>query len=430
MKPVRPVKLKVFAFLIIFMLAVFIMPADLTAEIQKFWVDTSHWETRPTEYIEGGYWQVTPRQEWIDTSYTVNQGYWKEEQQRRWIDTSYTVNQGYWEDYTYREWVTSGYWNYYTAQRWVDTSHWETRYRYVDEWVPTNKIFIYGTDSYGWSVYSSFAKYAGYYSGVINGKRYKYYKYVIDYRPSYGGRVYAIRYVCNYVQESVRESYQVWVSSGYWQSYTDSYYVDTSHWETRTDRRWVDTSYTVTQGNWEYYTTKVWVDTSYTVSQGYWHYYTTTDWIDTSHWEYEDIWVEEGHWVEADINLEGRVLHTLQWDENRINYNLSKTGIEDNPRAYEVFFNGEKFILNAYATGDFEPGSIHVELVGTEFETDLIHSSGSRWEGYIWDESFINFHDSECTFKFIAHYESGVEIEDEVTVYIVRDFYWLLHRGF
>jgi hypothetical protein len=108
----------------------------------------------------------------------------------------------------------------------------------------------------------------------------------------------------------------------------------------------------------------------------------------------------------------------------------AKTGTEDNPRAYEVFFNGEKFILNAYATGDFEPDSVHVELVSTEFEADLTHSSGSRWEGYIWDESFINFHDSECTFKFIAHYESGVEIEDEITVYIIRDFYWLLHRGF
>jgi hypothetical protein len=428
MRHVGLAKLKVF--LVIFILAVFILPADLSAEVQNFWVDTSHWETRPTEYIEQGYWQVTPRKDWVDTSYTVEQGYWEEVEQRRWVDTSYTVSQGYWEDYTYSEWVTSGYYQYYTAQRWVDTSHWETRYRYVDRWVSTNKVFIYGTDSYGWSVYSSYAKYAGYFEGTINGNRYKYHKYVIDYRPSYGGRIYAIKYVCNYVLKSVQESYQVWVSSGYWQSYTDSYYVDTSHWETRTARRWVDTSYTVEQGYWDYYTTKVWVDTSYTVSQGYWHYYSTTDWIDTSYWEYEDIWVEEGYWVEVDINLEGRVLHTLQWDRNRINYNLSKTGTEDNPRAYEIFFNGEKFILNAYATGDFEPDNVHVELLGTEFETDLSKSTGNKWEGYIWDDSFINFHDIACKFKFIAYYENGVEIEDEVTVYIVRDFYWLLHRGF
>jgi len=423
-------KLKILVFLVLFILITFILPTELAAEIHNFWVDTSHWETKPTEFIEGGYWQVTPRQRWIDTSYTVNQGYWRQTQQRRWVDTSYTVSQGYWEDYTYRVWVTSGYEHYYTARRWIDTSHWEIKYRYVDSWVPTSKVFLYGTSSYGWSVYSFAAKYAGYYSGVINGKRYKYHKYVIDYRPSYGGRVYAIRYVCNYVLESVKEYYRVWANSGYWQDYTDSYYVDTSHWENRTGRRWVDTSYTVSQGYWEYYTTNVWVDTSYTVSQGYWYYYSTNDWIDTSHWEYEDTWVEEGYWVEADINLEGRVLHTLQWDRNRISYNLSKTGSEDNPRAYEVFFNGEKFILNAYATGDFEPDSVHVELLGTEFEADLTHSSGSRWEGYIWDESFINFHDRDCVFKFTSHYDNGIEIEDEVTVYIVRDFYWLLHRGF
>ncbi|MBM3709488.1 MAG: hypothetical protein FJW61_03585, partial [Actinobacteria bacterium] len=87
------------------------------------------------------------------------------------------------------------------------------------------------------------------------------------------------------------------------------------------------------------------------MSQGYWHYYSTTDWIDTSHWVYEDLWVEEGHWIEADIKLEGKVLHTLQWDKNRINYNLSKSENENSPRGYEIFFNGERFVLNAYATG-------------------------------------------------------------------------------
>jgi len=430
MKMLRFVKLKILVLIVILISVIFIFTAELVAETYKFWVDTSHWETKPIEYIESGYWQVTPRQEWIDTSYTVSQGYWKDVQQRRWIDTSYTVSQGYWQDYTYSVWVSSGYRHYYTAQRWVDTSHWETRSRYVDKWVPCNIVFLYNTSSYGWSVYSFAAKYAGYYSGIINGKTYKYHKYVIDYNPSYGGRVYAIKYVCNYVLQSTTEYYQVWVNSGYWQSYTDSYWVDTSHWENRTGTRWVDTSYTVSEGYWEYYTASVWVDTSYTVPQGYWHYYSTTDWIDTSHWIYEDVWVEEGHWVEADINLEGKVLHTMQWDRNRISYNLSKTGNENSPRGYEIFFNGERFILNAYATGEFNPYSIHVELVGTEFEADLINSSTDKWEGYIWDESFINFSNRDCIFKFTAHYDSGIVLEEEVTVYIVRDFYWMLHRGF
>jgi len=68
--------------------------------------------------------------------------------------------------------------------------------------------------------------------------------------------------------------------------------------------------------------------------------------------------------------------------------------------------------------------------VGTRFETDLINSTNDKWEGYIWDESFINFSNRDCVFKFTAYYDNGIVLEDEVTVYIVRDFYWLLHRGF
>ncbi|MCE5328996.1 hypothetical protein LLG07_01470 [bacterium] len=93
-------------------------------------------------------------------------------------------------------------------------------------------------------------------------------------------------------------------------------------------------------------------------------------------------------------------------------------------------FNGERFILNAYATGEFELDSIHVELMGTEFESDLVNSSAEKWKGYIWDESFINFSDRDCIFKFTALYDNGIMLEDDVTVYIVRDFYWMLHRGF
>jgi len=251
MRLLRSAKLKILLLIVIFISVIFILPTELVAEVHKFWVDTSHWDTKPIEYIESGYWKETSRQKWIDTSYTVNQGYWSQSQQRRWIDTSYTVSQGGWEDYTYRLWVTSGYEHYYTANRWVDTSHWETRSRYVDKWVACDIVFLYNTSSYGWDVYSFAAKYAGYYSGIINGKTYKYNKYVIDYNPSYGGRVYAIKYVCDYALQSTIEYYQVRVSSGYWQSYTDSYWVDTSRWENRTGRRWVDTSYTVSQGYWE-----------------------------------------------------------------------------------------------------------------------------------------------------------------------------------
>ena len=55
-----------------------------------------------------------------------------------------------------------------------------------------------------------------------------------------------------------------------------------------------------------------------------------------------------------------------------------------------------------------------------ELETDLTYLGDNKWEGYIWDESFIyfhdNFHDRPCVFKFIASYSIGVEL-----VYIVSN---------
>ena len=106
------------------------------------------------------------------------------------------------------------------------------------------------------------------------GNRYRAHKWVIDYRPSYGGRVYAIKYVCYERESVVREYYNVWVSSGYYQSYIEYRTVDTSHWETRTRQ--------------------VWVDTSYVVQSGYWRYYTEREWVDNSHYEYQNVWVEDG----------------------------------------------------------------------------------------------------------------------------------------
>ncbi len=407
-------------FLFIFISVTFLTPQYLNAETRKFWIDTSHWETSK-EWVSSGYWQVTPRQRWVDTSYTVTQGFWQDYTEKVWVTSGYWSS--YWVDTSHWTWVSSGYWK----SKWVDTSHWETRYRYVNRWVSCNKVFLYGTNSYGWSVYSFASKYKGRYEGTISGKRYRYRKYVIDYRPSYGGRVYAIRYECYQVLKNAVESYRVWISSGYW----SRKWVDTSHWTWISSgywkSKWVDTSH------WENVAKGRWVDTSYTVSQGYWENYTETVWVDTSHWGTREEWVSEGHWVEAELNPKGKVLHTDRWNENRISYNLSKTGSPDDPRGYEIFFNGERFVLEAETAGDFDPESIHVEFLGTGFETDLTYTGNSTWEGYIWDTSFINFHDRDCVFKFTSSYDyegDKFEIDDEVTVYIVRDYYWRLHRGF
>jgi hypothetical protein len=259
-------------FLSVFLTSAFFYPGALycdnwlkvdTAENNLAWVDTSHWETK---------------------SVYVNDGYYKNIEKKRWVDTSYTVSGGYWETGQYRVWVKSSSVMPHTEYRYVDTSHWETTTSYVEVQKPVFFSVIFGTDSYGWSVYSFAAKFKGMKQVTYKGEKYLVNVYVIDYRPARGGQVYAVKYVflIKFVKEKRVSS--KWVSSGYWQPYTAYKTIDTSHWETRTGRHWVDTSYTVNSGYWENYTEK--------------------QWVDTGHYEDRRVWVSSGYYTEP---LHGKV---------------------------------------------------------------------------------------------------------------------------
>ncbi|HAJ94882.1 MAG TPA: hypothetical protein DCP02_01495, partial [Actinobacteria bacterium] len=68
-----------------------------------------------------------------------------------------------------------------------------------------NLTIYVGTSSYGWGVYSFAAKPAGKVTISYKGNRYRAYKDIIDYNPSYGGRVYAIKYICYLREAKVRQ---------------------------------------------------------------------------------------------------------------------------------------------------------------------------------------------------------------------------------
>jgi len=438
----------------------------------RYWVNTSHWETRYRNvsqayqvYVRSGYtsyyWVDTSHWVWVSSGYTSY--YWVDTSHWVWVKSGYTasrwVDTSHWETIYKIVWVESGYWTTVKETYWVDTSHWEdqkvwvseghyeTRYRYVEDWQPCNVTFVYNLENAHPFFYCEELDKDGPFKGTINGKTYRYNKYYLytyflgHMHGSPDEFFYAIRYKCYEVLNGYKkEAYSVWVPGGHWKRE----WVDTSHlvksgyWQSYNYNVWVDTSYMKTEGHWEDVTKRTWVDTS--------HWETETVWVDTSHWvssgytSYKDVWVEEGHYVEADLDPEGKVLHTEKWNENRINYNLSETGDPDKPRGYEIFFNGERFVLEADTLGDFQPVSVNVEFLDSSslgspsnFDTDLTNTGGSKWEGFIWDESFIYFHDRDCVFKFTAAYDYNgdkFEIEDEVTVYIARDYYWQLHRGF
>jgi len=253
-------------FLAVVFLIVFIFPQNLFSdnwlqvdvpEGSSVWVDTSHWET---------------------CAVWVNDGYYKDVANKRWVDSSYVVSQGYWRTGEYKVWIESRRFDSYTAYRYVDSSHYETRYRDVEVLSSVNFTIFEGTTSYGWSVYSFAAKYYGLQPVTYNGEKYVAEKYVIDYRPSRGGWIHAVKWVYIRKYVKVRQYYSQWVSSGYWQAYIAYRLVDDSHWETRTGRYWVDTSYRV--------------------QQGYWEEYKDREWVDTGHYENAKKWVSDGYFTE------------------------------------------------------------------------------------------------------------------------------------
>jgi len=202
------------------------------------------------------------------------------------VGTSDTINQGYWKTEEYRVWVNSSALTSYTAYKWIDTSHWEIRYTYVKKWVSVNLTIYVGTNEYGWNVYSFASRQKQDCIINYNNNRYKAHKWVIDYRPYYGGHILATKYKCYAKEAQIVVYYNTWVDSGYWKPYTAYKTIDTSHWETRTRQVWVDTSYTVP-------------------SSGYWRYYTEKEWVDTSHYEYRMVWIEDGFYTSS---LHGEVI--------------------------------------------------------------------------------------------------------------------------
>lgn len=259
-------RIKKIIFLAVVILIVFIFPQSLFSdswlkvdipESSLIWVDTSHW---------------------INSTVWINDGYYKDVVNRKWVDSSYVVSQGYWKTGEYKVWIESWRLDSYTAYKYVDTSHYETRYEDVETITPVNFTIIEGTTSYGWSVYSFAAESHGLQLVTYNGEKYFAEKYVIDYKPSKGGRIYAVKWVYIRKYTKIRNYYSEWVSSGYWQAYTAYRSVDQSHWETRTDRYWVDTSYKV--------------------ERGYWEEYKNREWVDTSHYENVKKWVTDGYFIE------------------------------------------------------------------------------------------------------------------------------------
>lgn len=137
--------------------------------------------------------------------------------------------------------------------------------------------------------------------------------------------------------------------------------------------------------------------------------------------------------VESEGSITGAVSHTPEWNQNRINYNMKHSGTQDSPRAYNVFWSGERFVLHADTEG--KPEKVSVQINNTSYSTWLTSSDAANWSGSLWDKSMIGkwgrISPETLTFTFTAYFGSGKTLIYTVPVIVDdRDPYWKLHRLF
>ncbi|RJE86928.1 fibronectin type III domain-containing protein [Paenibacillus sp. 1011MAR3C5] len=133
------------------------------------------------------------------------------------------------------------------------------------------------------------------------------------------------------------------------------------------------------------------------------------------------------------LGVTGAVKHTDLWNEHRQAYNMKESGNKESPRGYNVFWAGEKFMLEAgtTATGTATRAE-RVEATMGAFRTEL-KASGTvhtRWTGELWDSTFENLPNGMLTFVFTAHYNNGTVKREEIDVHIRGNMngYLQVHR--
>lgn len=162
--------------------------------------------------------------------------------------------------------------------------------------------------------------------------------------------------------------------------------------------------------------------------------------------KYEFIILSQG-------KVTGMVSHTDEWDNNRKRYNLKKFSTEYNQtvnfnsykkqkaprkRGTNVFWSGERFMLQAEVAGN--PKKVTCQIVGTPYQVTMTNThkrnDNKEWiyTGSIWKEDMINkwgrTAPKQLTFHFTAFYSNSTKTYDVSVIVDQWEDYWQLHRYF
>lgn len=124
------------------------------------------------------------------------------------------------------------------------------------------------------------------------------------------------------------------------------------------------------------------------------------------------------------LAVAGEVRHTDLWDERRIAFNRKESGSDDQPRAYSVFWAGERFLLRASTTDtltDTDAVSVKVTMDGRTVSLTASDPSRSSWSGEMWETDFEKLPDGPLTFAFKATYSNGTVKAATATIVIASN---------
>lgn len=148
------------------------------------------------------------------------------------------------------------------------------------------------------------------------------------------------------------------------------------------------------------------------------------------------------------LSITGNVDHHPQWNDNRIKYNRAKTGKDNEPRDYNMYWAGERFMLSAHTTAInadsrvtvtkvsvniVEPSRISLQPYKKDLSPITPHTTGNGWSGELWDNTMIyrwgRPNPEDLTFHFTVYYSNGAIKYNDVTVTIDdRETYFQYHR--
>ncbi|MBP3962027.1 hypothetical protein [Paenibacillus lignilyticus] len=124
------------------------------------------------------------------------------------------------------------------------------------------------------------------------------------------------------------------------------------------------------------------------------------------------------------LSVSGQVKHTELWEERRKASNRETSGNENSPRAYSVYWAGEKFMLSATTTATGTAtiaDQVKVTMNGMTVTLSPTNAAKTSWTGEMWEESFEELGDGPLTFTFKAFYNNGTVKTANATITIAGD---------